>query len=706
MPDYADLELGIHRWDADSYSVELRFTQPESDADIRLARGSGQPNPLRLDQARLLELASDPAGYGAYLGAALFADRELESAFDQARATAQTLSVPLRARLYVGPTAPELHSVRWEALRSSAGEPLFLGEQILFSRYLTSADRQPVQPKPRGAMRALIAVASPDGLEKFQLAAVDVAGELGRATAGLAGFDQVTLGEPGQASLENLIDQLRAAAQEDRPFDILHLVCHGTFSGGTSYLWLAGPGNAIARVCGDDLVQRIRELPQRPRLVVLIACQTAGAGGQARSGDNGALAALGPRLAEAGVPAVIAMQGNVAVDLVARFVPVFFRELQRDGQIDRAVAVARGSVRDHPDAWVPALYMRFKSGRVWYVPGFGEESESFEKWPALIRYLRRGQATPVIGSFMSESLLGSSRDIARAWADTYDYPMESHEREDLPQVAQYLATKQDYRFVRDELIEYLRRELLARYGEGLPAGDKATLADLFHALGEQERQRNPADPYRILADLPLPVYVTTNAASLLSDALRAAGKDPVVEICRWNEDLETLRSIFEDEPGYQPSPERPLVFHLFGTFDEPDSLVLTEDDYFDFLIGVSQNRDLVPIVVRQALADTALLFLGFRLDDWAFRVVFRTLMSQQGRSRRTRYTHIAGQLMPQENEVLEPERAIRYLETYFSDSDISIYWGSARDFARELHEQLGAIPAEAREAGARRRSRF
>lgn len=702
MSDFADLELGLHRYDPESYSVELRFSQPESDAEIRLVRG-GEPHLLRLPFARLRELAADPAAYGAELGAALFADRELEAAFEQARATAQSLGLPLRVRLFIGPTAPELHSLRWETLRGRGGEPLFLGEQIFFSRYLASADRQPVRPKPRGAMRALVVVANPDGLDRYGLAPVDVAAELERAAAGLAGFEQVQLAEPGQANLNNLLGHLRDAALADQPFDILYLVCHGSFVDGVSYLWLADPANAIARVAGDELAQRLHELAQRPRLVLLIACQTAGVGDLAR-GDGGALAALGPRLAEAGVPAVIAMQGNVDMELAARFVPAFFAELRRDGQIDRAVAVARGTVRDHPDAWAPALFMRFRSGRVWYVPGFGEESDGFEKWPALVRYLRRGQCTPVIGSFMSETLLGSSRDIARAWADTYDFPMEPHEREDLPQVAQYLATKQDYRFVREELVEYLRGQLLARYGADLPGAADLSLNELFVELGRQERERNPSDPYRVLAELPLPVYVTTNAANLLEEALRGAGKTPVTEICRWNEDLAVLPSIFEDEPDYQPSPERPLVFHLFGTFAVPDSLVLTEDDHFDFLIGISQNRDLVPIVVRQALADSALLFLGFRLDEWSFRVVFRSLMSQQGRSRRTRYTHIAGQLMPQENEVLEPERASRYLETYFADSDISIFWGSARDFARELQEQLNAAPADARDP--RRRGRF
>ena len=74
---------------------------------------------------------------------------------------------------------------------------------------------------------------------------------------------------------------------------------------------------------------------------------------------------MGPSLIEAGVPAVIAMQGDVTIKTAAAFMPVFFQELRRDGLIDRAMAVARGAVRDQPDWWVPVLYTSLKSGRIW-----------------------------------------------------------------------------------------------------------------------------------------------------------------------------------------------------------------------------------------------------------------------------------------------------------------------------------------------------
>src|SRR5205085_8963361 len=96
----------------------------------------------------------------------------------------------------------------------------------------------------------------------------------------------------------------------------------------------------------------------------------AGTGQEPATADRGLMAALGPRLAEEGFPAVVAMQGNVTMTTAAAFSKVFFKELIRDGQIDRAMAAGRAAVRDRPDHWAPTLFLRLKSGCLWYTPGF------------------------------------------------------------------------------------------------------------------------------------------------------------------------------------------------------------------------------------------------------------------------------------------------------------------------------------------------
>jgi hypothetical protein len=128
--------------------------------------------------------------------------------------------------------------------------------------------------------------------------------------------------------------------------------------------------------------------------------------------------------------------------------------------------------------------------------------------------------------------------------------------------------------------------------------------------------------------------------------------------------------------------------------NEPLSVVLTEDDYFNFMIGVTRNRELIPKDVLEALVNSALLFIGFQLDDWQFRALFHSLLDQQGSLLRGGYPHVAVQIEPEEGRILEPERARRYLEDYFAKgAEISLYWGSTEDFMAELWDGWQKLPA-------------
>ncbi len=681
MDDLADLEISLHRHGAEMYSIEARFSQPESDADIRL--GQAQPVLAQFDLDALRALA-DPAAYGQALTQSLFADPAMRDIFVQACASAQTQQAPLRLRLFIGPTAPELHALYWETLRHPQDDsPLSTNENILFSRYLSSTDWRPVRLRPKGKLEAIVVIANPANLSDYNLAAVDVAGELERARASLGAIPVTTLPTKGNgATLNNL-----AACLRDERHDILYLGCHSVFARGEPWLWLEDNAGNAARVSGNELVARMQELRQRPRLIVLASCQSAG------SGQGNVLAALGPRLAEIGIPAVLAMQGYVTAATIAKLLPIFFEELQRDGQIDRALAAARGAVRNQPDYWMPALFTRLKSGRIWYVPGFGRQEE-FEKWPALGRHIKKKECTPLIGHGLNEPLFGSLRDIARRWAETYRYPLEPHEQEDLPQVAQYLAVKQNPKFAREEFGEYLRQELQRRYAFALPDHLKQDelwspdqLLAAIESAAAQLWGNDPAAPHKVLAELRLPIYITACADNLLANALTLAGAQPQIRLCPWNKWILKKQDLwlYEDDP----TPLKPLVYHLFGHLCEPRSLVLTEDDYFDYLIGVTANKKSIPEVVRAAMTSTALVFVGFRMNDRDFRALLRILVAQEGGEQRKEYSHAAAQIEPEESRLADIRAARRYLEEYFKKSEeISLYWGSADEFLKELRQHL------------------
>ena len=133
----------------------------------------------------------------------------------------------------------------------------------------------------------------------------------------------------------------------------------------------------------------------------------------------------------------------------------------------------------------------------------------------------------------------------------------------------------------------------------------------------------------MLARLPVPIYVTAAQNDLIFDALRDAGKEPRVDFCRWHDGLIEFPTI---ELDFRPrSATSASLSSVREVCISPKSLALTEDNYFDFLIGMKKNNDFIPGMVKRAIADTgALVFLGFQLDDWNFRVMFRAIMDQEG----------------------------------------------------------------------------
>ena len=69
-------------------------------------------------------------------------------------------------------------------------------------------------------------------------------------------------------------------------------------------------------------------------------------------------------------------------------------------------------------------------------------------------------------------------------------------------------------------------------------------------------------------------------------------------------------------------------------------------------------------------------------------MLFRSIMSREGSNRRSKYAHVAAQIDPEGGRISEPEGARRYLESYFGDADISIFWGNVADFGRELGQRF------------------
>lgn len=348
----SDLEIWLRRRPGAPHEAIVTFRPAGAAADEHLVEGAAPA--VALDPLLLLQHTADIAAYGEAIGAALFADMRLAVALVRAQERALGAGVPLRLRLRLDPDDPALHAVRWELVRDpQRAQFLCARGGLRFSRHLAASEA--LQPRPRGAgaPAALVAAASPRDLGDYGLPPLDVGAELGRASAALAGYAVTTL--PG-ASLPALADALRAGP------DILYLICHGALlEDGDSCLYLEGPGGGAAPARSAQVAAALEGLAVRPRLVVLAACQSAGATAHA-----GGRVALGPLLAQAGIGAVLAMHDSVRVETVAAGMPVLFDELRRHGSVDRAAAAMRSLLAARGDEWwQPVLYMRLRDGQLW-----------------------------------------------------------------------------------------------------------------------------------------------------------------------------------------------------------------------------------------------------------------------------------------------------------------------------------------------------
>ena len=75
----------------------------------------------------------------------------------------------------------------------------------------------------------------------------------------------------------------------------------------------------------------------------------------------------------------------------------------------------------------------------------------------------------------------------------------------------------------------------------------------------------------------------------------------------------------------RPSKENPLIYNLFGSVDQFESLVLTHDDLFDFLASVFQTNNMPNQLKNHIQEADNFIFLGFEFEKWYMQLLLRIL---------------------------------------------------------------------------------
>ena len=331
-------------------------------------------------------------------------------------------------------------------------------------------------------------------------------------------------------------------------------------------------------------------------------------------------------------------------------------------------------------------------------------------WEDIMPRINQGIVIPIISnSFRIEQIfrdgnepeapeegsLSINEQLIAEWASIIEYPMG--DSNNLARVAQYyLVEQKDNPHARTKYLEFLKSFLLEIAGEDQDYAEIAgrlknqiqdlRFSDIVNQLDYPRFPPQTEDPLRLLAKLPLPIYITTSQSDFIERALEAEGKKPRTQICFWSGQISSIAPEHRTDLEFTPNIVNPLVYHLYGLEDYPQTLVLSEDDYINFLISMVEDTNtlnpIVPLSLRRSLGESHLLLLGYRLVDWDFRVLFRFIL----KFRRDEFSPrgMVIQLKQTDRNISNVEKSLQYLGRYFDRKKFDIEWNNAESFIQKL----------------------
>lgn len=301
--------------------------------------------------------------------------------------------------------------------------------------------------------------------------------------------------------------------------------------------------------------------------------------------------------------------------------------------------------------------------------------------------------------------------LTKLWArSVVDYPMSDDHN--LARVAQYHQVRLgDAGEAKNQYLSFINERLLSNY-QDKPEYEEVVqnfrrsieplnFSTVVHELDLPHYAEEKKDPLRLFAQLPISIYITTSYFTFMERALKKEGKQPITQYWSWSGGDTGTRVEYLPDPDCDPpvplvqprdcvpTVMRPVVYHLFGIEDIAKTLIMSEDDYMNFLMNASEDirsSDLIPSSLREALSDKRLLLMGYNLRDWDFRALFRFVSKFRERDPRTLTPSIAVQIKPSlEKKDLE-EKSLQYLEKFFNDYKFNVKWIDKKQFVYELFD--------------------
>jgi tetratricopeptide (TPR) repeat protein len=357
---YHDFDLLIDRSGEGLRAQVLNSPAGQASAEFRLPFSEDKLENylLRLGRTRRAtrRVESQEMNTAKAFGAALFDavfSADVKACFRSSLDEVRRQNAGLRIRLRLGD--PSVADLPWEFLYNrSVNRFIALSVHTPLVRYMELPERiQPIAVKP--PIRVLVMISSPSDFPTLDVEAEWT--RLNEALQGRIAAGQLAIDRLETASLEALQHRLRRES-----YHIFHFIGHGEFDQDRQEgVLILEAGNKRGHKVDGQFLGMLLHDHESLRVAILNACEGA------RSSRTDPFAGSAQSLVQQGIPAVIAMQFEIADDVASRFAHEFYGALADGYPIDASLTEARKSIfaAGREVEWgTPVLYLRAPDGRI------------------------------------------------------------------------------------------------------------------------------------------------------------------------------------------------------------------------------------------------------------------------------------------------------------------------------------------------------
>jgi hypothetical protein len=145
---------------------------------------------------------------------------------------------------------------------------------------------------------------------------------------------------------------------------------------------------------------------------------------------------------------------------------------------------------------------------------------------------------------------------------------------------------------------------------------RITIQKNFADFYKNEFSRNVLDLYRKIAQIPYPLIISFNPDNTLISCYEELGSKYAFDFY-----IKGKKNLINEIP----TKDNPYLFNLLGCYTEPESMILTYNDLFEYLRNILPG-DSLPTSIRTFLRNAGnITFLGVEFDKWYFQLLVKLL---------------------------------------------------------------------------------